>query len=54
MAATKAVKEMLETLKVTGGTGFDQSETEFVRQYVEDSIGLEDMYRLELETVEGR
>ena len=54
MAATKAVKEMLETLKVTGGTGFDQSEIELVRQYVEDSIGLEDMYRLELETVEGR
>jgi methylisocitrate lyase len=52
MAATKAVKEMLENLKTTGGTGLDQSEMKLVREYLEDSVGLEDMYKLELQTVE--
>ncbi len=54
MVAAKAVKEMLETLKSTGYTGLDQTEIKSVRKYIEDSIGLEEMYKLEMETVEGR
>lgn len=51
--AAKAVKEMLETLKATGRTGVDQAQITMVRKYIEDTIGLEEMYKLELETVEG-
>jgi 2-methylisocitrate lyase-like PEP mutase family enzyme len=52
MAVTKAMKEMLENLKATGATGFDRAQMKFVRSYLEDSMGLEEMYRVELETVE--
>lgn len=51
--AAKGVKEMLETLKATGRTGVDQAQITMVRKYIEDTIGLEEMYKLELETVEG-
>ncbi len=54
LVAAKAVKEILETLKATGRTGVDQEEITMVRKYVEDTIGLERMYKLEMETVEGR
>ena len=52
--AARAVKEMLETLKATGRTGVDQEEIRLIRKYIEDTIGLEEMYQLESETVEGR
>ena len=50
--AARAVKEMLETLHATGQTGIDQAEITGVRKYIEDTIGLEEMYRIEQETVE--
>jgi len=50
--AVKAVREMLKTLKETGRTGLDQTEFIGIRKYIEDSIGLEEMYRVEKETVE--
>ncbi len=52
--AAKANKEMLETLMATGRTGVDQKEITGIRKYIEDTIGLEEMYKLELQTVEGR
>jgi 2-methylisocitrate lyase-like PEP mutase family enzyme len=48
----RAVRDMLTTLKETGETGLNQSEMIKVRKFVEDSIGLDDMYKLEEETVE--
>ncbi len=50
--AAKAVKEMLETLRATGSTGQDPAEMVAIRKYIEDSIGLEQMYQLEVDTVE--
>ena len=52
--AVKANKEMLETLLATGRTGVDQKEITGIRKYIEDTIGLEEMYKLEIATVEGR
>ena len=52
--AAKAMKEMLETLKATGRTGVDQEEIITIRKYIEDTIGLDEMYRIERETVEDR
>ncbi len=54
MAAAKAVKEMMIRLKETGYTGFDQQEIKQTRQEIEDCIGLDEMYKLEMATVEGR
>jgi 2-methylisocitrate lyase-like PEP mutase family enzyme len=50
--AAMATKQMLETLMATGWTGLDQEQAREIRKYVEDSIGLEEMYRLERQTVE--
>jgi methylisocitrate lyase len=50
--AAKAVKEMFETLKETGRMGLDQTELSEMRKYIEDTIGMEEMYKLERETVE--
>ena len=36
----------------TGWTGADREEITAVRQYIEDTIGLEEMYRVEAATVE--
>ncbi len=52
MAVAMAVKEVLETLKATGRTGLDQAEFLGVRKYVEETIGLEEMYKIEAATVE--
>ncbi len=52
--AAKAVKEMLESLKATGWTGVNQAEITTVRKFIEDTIGLERMYKLEMQTVEGK
>jgi 2-methylisocitrate lyase-like PEP mutase family enzyme len=51
MAVAMAVKDMLETLKATGRTGLNQAEAFDVRKYVEETIGLEEMYKIERETV---
>ena len=51
--AAKAMKEILETLKSTGQTGVDQEEIRKARKYMEDTLGFEKMYKLEMETVEG-
>jgi methylisocitrate lyase len=53
MVAAKAVKESLETLMATGYMGTDQQEMRGIRDYLEETIGLEELYKLELETVEG-
>jgi 2-methylisocitrate lyase-like PEP mutase family enzyme len=52
MAVAMAVKETLETLKATGRTGLNQAEFLGVRKYVEETIGLEEMYKIEAATVE--
>lgn len=51
---TAVPPEMLETLLSTGRTGVEQKEIAGIRQYIEDTIGLEEMYKLEMETVGGR
>jgi methylisocitrate lyase len=53
MVAAKAVKESLETLMATGYMGTDQQEMRGIRDYLEETIGLEELYKLELATVEG-
>jgi methylisocitrate lyase len=50
--AFRAVREVLTRLKATGRTGLDQGEMVPLRQAVEDAIGLEELYRIERETVE--
>ncbi len=54
MAAAKAVNEMLTNLRDTGLTGFDQTEIKGTRALIEEALGLDEMYKLELETVENR
>jgi methylisocitrate lyase len=49
-----AVHDALARLKETGRTGLSQTEMIAARQYVEDTIGLDEHYRLEEETVERR
>ncbi len=50
----KSVKEMLIQLKQTGRTGMDQEVFRKVRKEIEDTIGLEEYYRIEEETVEAK
>ncbi len=50
----KSVKELFLRLKETGRTSMDQAVFTGVRQEIEDTIGLEEYYRIEEETVEGR
>ena len=47
-----AVHEVLRRLKETGRTDLDQGEMRLTRKFVEDTIGLDDYYGLEAETVE--
>jgi 2-methylisocitrate lyase-like PEP mutase family enzyme len=54
MAAAKGVKEMMIRLRDTGYTGFTPEESKAARQEVEDSVGLDAMYALEMATVEGK
>jgi 2-methylisocitrate lyase-like PEP mutase family enzyme len=48
----KSVKELFVRLKETGHTGMDQEVFRKVRKEIEDSIGLEEYYRIEEKTVE--
>jgi methylisocitrate lyase len=50
--AFRAVREVFARLRATGRTDLDQAEMIPIRQAVEDTIGLEDLYRIERETVE--
>jgi 2-methylisocitrate lyase-like PEP mutase family enzyme len=50
----KSVKELLVCLKETGQTGMDQEVFRKVRKEIEDTIGLEEYYRIEEKTVENR
>ncbi len=52
IAAYRAVRSMLEQLKTTGDAGQDQAEAQAVRKAIEDTIGLEEYYRIEEQTVE--
>lgn len=48
----KSVKELFSQLKAQGRTGMDQKVFVGVRKELEDTIGLEEFYRIEEETVE--
>jgi hypothetical protein len=50
----KGVKEVFSRLKETGRTGMDQAVFTKIRKEIEDTIGLEEYYRIEEETVENR
>jgi 2-methylisocitrate lyase-like PEP mutase family enzyme len=51
LSAAKAARSLMETIKTTGYAGPDQSFFTFARKYVEDTIGLEEMYKVERDTV---
>ena len=51
-AMAKAFRTMLLTLKATGSSGLELAEMIEVRDFVEESIGLDRHYRIEEETVE--
>jgi len=48
----RAVRDVLGCLRTRGRTGLDQAETVLLRKAVEDTIGLDEYYRIERETVE--
>jgi 2-methylisocitrate lyase-like PEP mutase family enzyme len=48
----QAVHDALRRLKETGRTDLDQEKMQQTRRFVEDTIGLDEYYRLERETVE--
>jgi 2-methylisocitrate lyase-like PEP mutase family enzyme len=50
----KSVKELFVRLKETGSTGMDQDVFRRIRKEIEDTMGLEEYYRIEEETVEAR
>ncbi len=50
----KSVKDLFVRLKETGSTGMDQAVFAKVRKELEDTIGLEEYYRIEEQTVENR
>jgi hypothetical protein len=50
----KSVKELFIKLKETGNTGMDQEVFRRVRKEIEDTIGLEEYYRIEESTVENK
>jgi methylisocitrate lyase len=55
LPAFEAQRRMLKELRETGHfKGMDEAEFRTARKAVEDIIGLEDFYRIEEETVEGR
>ena len=49
-----SVKELFLRLKETGRTGMDQAVFKGIRKEIEDTIGLEEYYRIEEETVEKK
>ncbi len=50
----KSVKELFLRLKETGRTGMDQAIFTGIRKEIEDTIGLEEYYRIEEQTVEHK
>jgi 2-methylisocitrate lyase-like PEP mutase family enzyme len=50
----KSVKELFVRLKETGNTGMDQDVFRRIRKEIEDTIGLEEYYRIEESTVENQ
>ncbi len=50
----KSVKDLFVRLKETGSTGMDQAVFKKIRKELEDTIGLEEYYRIEERTVESR
>ena len=52
LVAYRAVRDVLTRLKTTGRTGLDQTEMVPMRKAIEDTIGLEEYYRIECDTVE--
>jgi methylisocitrate lyase len=48
----QAVQDVLQRLKETGRTDLDQSQMQVTRRFVEDTIGLDEHYALERDTVE--
>jgi methylisocitrate lyase len=50
----KSVQELFVRLKETGRTGMDQDVFRTVRKEIEDTIGLEEYYRIEESTVESK
>lgn len=54
IVAFRAVKNAYEELSGKGSVDFDQQEMIALRQEIENTIGLEDYYRIEEETVETR
>jgi 2-methylisocitrate lyase-like PEP mutase family enzyme len=50
----KSVKELFTRLKQTGSTSLDQEVFRKIRKDIEDTMGLDDYYRIEQETVEAR
>jgi 2-methylisocitrate lyase-like PEP mutase family enzyme len=50
----KSVTELFLRLNETGRTGMDQAVVRGIRKEIEDTIGLEEYYRIEAETVENR
>lgn len=51
--AALGVREVLGRLKVTGETGADPEQMRGARKFVEDVIGLDELYDIERRTVEG-
>jgi methylisocitrate lyase len=51
-ATARVVHDVLRRLKETGRTDLDQEEARETRRFVEDTIGLDEYYALERETVE--
>jgi methylisocitrate lyase len=51
LSAAKAAKALMESIKTTGYSGPDQAFFTAARKYVEDTIGLDEMYKIERETV---
>src|SRR3712207_4323790 len=52
IAAYRAVRGVLTSLKQTGLVGLEPAEAIATRKAIEDTIGLEDYYRIEEQTVE--
>jgi methylisocitrate lyase len=50
----ESIHKLFSRMKETGGTGMDQSAAIRTRKDIEDTIGLDEYYRIEAETVEAR
>ena len=50
----RSVKELFVKLKQTGSTGLDPQLARTIRKDIEDTMGLDEYYRIEQETVESR